>query len=283
MRVEIEPGVRLFFDVHGCSHVPGDGRLEKRPTLLLLHGGPGSDHSVFKPVMLPLADEMQIVFYDHRGMGRSDRRSPDEWNLDTWADDVVRLCDALEIVKPFVLGASFGAMVAMHYLARHPNHAAKTVLMCTSANVVVEEQLNVLDRRGFATDVRSAAEAFWRSPTKENGATFLPLSGPLYTTSGRASQNRAVQNFEVMFHFLAGEMQTMNLLPGLQGLTPPVLVMGGNNDPVSPAVGMREIAAAIGRSATLSIIDDASHVIWADQPDVIDEITRWLVPPGPAA
>jgi pimeloyl-ACP methyl ester carboxylesterase len=129
--VEIEPGVRLFFDVHGCSHIPGEGRLDKRPTLLLLHGGPGSDHSVFKPVALPLAEHMQLVFYDHRGMGRSDRCSADQWNLDVWADDIVRFCDALSIADPFVLGASFGGMVAMRYLARHPGHAAKVVLMCT--------------------------------------------------------------------------------------------------------------------------------------------------------
>lgn len=277
VRVEIEPDVRIFFDVHGCSHVPGEGRLNRRPTLLLLHGGPGSDHSVFKPVALSLSEHMQVVFYDHRGMGRSDRCSPDEWNLDMWADDVVRLCDALSIVDPFVLGASFGAMVAMRYLARHPGHAAKVVLLCSSATVDVDAQLRVLDRRQIPANVRTAAESFWRSPSPETGAAFLPVSGPCYTLAGESLQNRAVQNFDVMFHFLAGEMQTMNLLPGLRGTTAPVLVVAGADDPVSPAEGMAAIADAIGTSATLSVIDGAAHVIWADRPGVVQSIQRWLV------
>lgn len=275
MRVEIEPGVRLFFDVHGCSHVPGEGRLETRPTLILLHGGPGSDHSVYKPVALPFAEHLQVVFYDHRGMGRSDRCEADQWNLDVWADDIVRLCDALSIVDPIVLGASFGGMVAMRYLARHPGHAAKVVLLCTSARVDVDAQLRVLDRRQMPPDVRAAAEAFWLSPTPENGAAFLPVSGPCYTLS-TPSENRAVQNFEVMFHFLAGEMQTMDLLPGLQGTNTPALVMAGAEDPICPAEASVSIAEAIGETATLSIVDHAAHVIWGDRPDVIQQIDHWL-------
>jgi pimeloyl-ACP methyl ester carboxylesterase len=89
--------------------------------------------------------------------------------------------------------------------------------------------------------------------------------------------NRAVQNFDVMFHFLAGEMQSMDLLPGLRGTTTPVLVVAGAEDPVSPAEGMTAIAAAIGTTATLSVIDRAAHVIWGDRPDVIQDIDRWLV------
>jgi pimeloyl-ACP methyl ester carboxylesterase len=276
VKVEIEPGVRLFFDVHGCSHVPGEGRLDRRPTLLLLHGGPGSDHSVFKPIMLSLAEHFQVVFYDHRGMGRSDRCSADQWNLDVWADDVVRLCDALSIVDPYVLGASFGGMVAMRYVARHPEHAAKVVLVCTSAAVDVDAQLRVLDRRQMPAEVRVAAEAFWRSPTIETGAAFLPLSAECYTLSGILPGNRAVQNIDVMFHFVADEMQSMDLLAGLQGITVPVLLMAGAEDPIAPAEGMAAIADAIGPAATLSVVDGAAHVIWADRPDVIQLIADWL-------
>ena len=118
MRIEIGDGVRLYVDVDGLGIVPVDGQMVKRPTLLLLHGGPGLDHSSYKLGMHEMSDVAQVVMYDHRGNGRSDRRTPDEWNLDTWADDVVRLCDALGIEKPIVLGNSFGGFVAQRYLAR---------------------------------------------------------------------------------------------------------------------------------------------------------------------
>ena len=64
-------GVRLFFDVEGAGLVPDGPALRERPTLLLLHGGPGLDHSVYKPAFSTLADVAQVVFLDHRGNGRS--------------------------------------------------------------------------------------------------------------------------------------------------------------------------------------------------------------------
>ena len=132
MRVDIGGGVRLYVDVDGMGLVPVAGKLVQRPTLVLLHGGPGFDHATYKLGMHEMRDVAQVVMYDHRGHGRSDRGTPAEWTLDTWADDVVRLCDALEIEKPIVLGNSFGGFVAQRYLGRHPDHAAKVVLSSTA-------------------------------------------------------------------------------------------------------------------------------------------------------
>jgi proline iminopeptidase len=132
MRVEVEPGVRLFVDVDGAVLVPDGPRMREKPTLILLHGGPGFDHSGFKPLFGRLADVAQLVYVDHRGHGRSDRCGPEHWQLDTFADDVVRLCTALGIVKPVVLGQSYGGFVAQRYLARHPAHPARVILSSTS-------------------------------------------------------------------------------------------------------------------------------------------------------
>jgi proline iminopeptidase len=70
-------GVRLFFDVEGMQLVPDGTRMREKPTLLLLHGGPGFDHSSYKPAFSRFADVAQLVYLDQRGNGRSDRpRSP---------------------------------------------------------------------------------------------------------------------------------------------------------------------------------------------------------------
>jgi proline iminopeptidase len=110
MHIEIEQNVRLYVDVEGAGLVPDGAAMRDKPALVLLHGGPGSDHTSFKPAFSQLADIAQIVYYDHRGHGRSDARPPQEWTLDTFADDVVRLCDALGLRKPVVLGQSFGGL-----------------------------------------------------------------------------------------------------------------------------------------------------------------------------
>lgn len=64
-------GIRLFFDVDGAGLVPDGPTMRQKPVMLLLHGGPGSDHSGYKPVFGQLADLVQIIYLDHRGCGRS--------------------------------------------------------------------------------------------------------------------------------------------------------------------------------------------------------------------
>src|SRR5436305_2416287 len=103
-------GVRLFFDVEGAGLVPDGPTMREKPTLLMLHGGPGADHSIYKPDYAPLSDIAQIVYLDHRGNGRSEDGPREKWSLAQWGDDVRAFCDTLGIVDPIVLGASFGGM-----------------------------------------------------------------------------------------------------------------------------------------------------------------------------
>ena len=132
MRVLVN-GVRLYFDVEGAGLRPDGNRMSEKPTLLLLHGGPGADHSLYKPAFSALTDVAQVVYLDHRGNGRSDRASAETWTIAQWADDVKEFCDALGIVRPIIYGASFGGMVAMAYATRHPDHPAKLILITTEA------------------------------------------------------------------------------------------------------------------------------------------------------
>jgi proline iminopeptidase len=74
-------GVRLFFDVEGAKLVPDGPAMREKPTLLLLHGGPGFDHSIYKPAYSALADAAQVIYLDHRGNGRSEDGPREGWNL----------------------------------------------------------------------------------------------------------------------------------------------------------------------------------------------------------
>ena len=92
-------GVRLFFDVEGAKLVPDGPVMREKPVLLMLHGGPGADHSIYRPAYSALADIAQIVYLDHRGNGRSEDGPRESWNLAQWGDDVRAFCDALGIVE----------------------------------------------------------------------------------------------------------------------------------------------------------------------------------------
>jgi proline iminopeptidase len=50
MRVVVN-GSSIWFDVEGAGLVPDGRRIRRRPTLVLLHGGPDFDHSYFNGVL----------------------------------------------------------------------------------------------------------------------------------------------------------------------------------------------------------------------------------------
>lgn len=127
-------GTRLWFDVDGTAFVPVGSEMRERPTVVLLHGGPGRyDHSYFKPDFARLSEIAQVIYLDLRGHGRSDWGDPATWSFEVCADDVRGFCDALGIAEPIVYGHSMGGFVAMLYGARHPGHARALVLQSTTA------------------------------------------------------------------------------------------------------------------------------------------------------
>jgi len=246
MKVEIEPGVRLFVDIDGAGLVPDGPSMVERPTVVLLHGGPGLDHTMYKGVDAMVLDDIaQVVFYDHRGNGRSDRGTADQWTLDTWADDVVRLCDALGIERPVVVGASFGGFVAQRYLARHPEHPSKVVLACTSARLDIDAIARRFTELGGETAGTTARQFFGGDVSVM--PAFTEHCIPLYATEplDPDSMVRAVTNPELMTHFFLGEGTTMDLRAGLAAATCPVLVLGGELDPVMPRDMVREVVDAL--------------------------------------
>ena len=56
-------------DVEGARLVPDGSRVREWRTVVLRHGGPGFDHSLYKPAFSALADVAQVVFLNHRGNG----------------------------------------------------------------------------------------------------------------------------------------------------------------------------------------------------------------------
>ena len=59
--------VRLFVDVDGAKLVPEGMSMRERPTIVMVHGGPGFDHTPFKARYPSLTEIAQLVYYDHRG------------------------------------------------------------------------------------------------------------------------------------------------------------------------------------------------------------------------
>jgi proline iminopeptidase len=226
--------------------------MRQKPTLVLLHGGPGFDHSSYKPHFAQLADIAQVVFLDHRGNGRSESGPRELWTLAQWGDDVHAFCEALGIVHPIVLGASFGGMVALAYATRHPAHPAKLILLSTEAagGTHLERRVALFERFGGpevgALARRRLIDGIADTATIE---AWFRLAMPLYNRTPRdpAVMQRMVLHPEVTQWFTqrGGEGETFNFFPALARVQCPTLVLGGEEDPRIPIECQEDLVAAL--------------------------------------
>ena len=268
---------RLFFDVVGAKFAVDGERMVERPTLIVMHGGPGFDHSTLRPYFDRFADTHQVIYIDHRGNGRSTGEA-DSWTLDQWGDDVAAFCEALEIIAPVVYGNSFGGMVAMAYGSRHPQHPSKLILSSTAASLKLEVTYDMMRAKGGAR-ARDIAERFWTAPNDALVAEYqevcMPLYNPRPNPADAVARRRAIRRTAVMTHFILGEMRSMDLSGGLSRIRTPTLILAGAHDPITPVACSEEIAAALPKElAELHIFENAGHGVHRDEPDRAEAVLR---------
>jgi pimeloyl-ACP methyl ester carboxylesterase len=286
MQVSVN-GVRLFFDVEGNKFVPDGPVIREKPTLLMLHGGPGADHSIYRPAYSALSDIAQIIYLDHRGNGRSEDGPREAWNLAQWGDDVRAFCDALGIIDPIVLGASFGGMVALSYATRHPAHPSKLILISTAASGAehLNRRIELFERLG-GPEVGALARRHFLEVKGHTGQASLDawrrLAMPHYFRSSRDPDmaRRAVSRSDVLFWFArpAGESHSFNLFPDLHRIRCPTLVLGGEDDPMHPIESQADIAAALPpHLVQFERFANCGHAVVPDAPERAMPIIRDFV------
>ena len=245
-------GIRLYFDVEGAQLVPDGATMRERPTVIFLHGGPGMDHTGYKPRFSALADICQVIYLDHRGNGRSDPATSDTWTLAQWGDDVHAFCETLGIERPIVYGASFGGAVAMSYATRYPAHPGKLIVVSAEAQggAHFAERIAMFERLGGPEVGALARRRFVDGKVDaEMLQDWIRLAFPVYNRTPRDPEavKRALLRPEVNQWFTrpGGEGRSYDLLPALRRVRCQTLVMGGEDDPMTPIVCQEEIATAL--------------------------------------
>lgn len=276
-------GQSIFFDVVGSKLGLDHDRMSEKLTFIVLHGGPGFDHSGLRPGFDQFSDIAQVIYLDHRGNGRSVPSDPRSWTLKQWGDDIFAFCNALGIEKPVVLGQSFGGMVAQAYATQHPGHAKALILSSTAARMDLDASVELIGHKGGA-EALGIARRFWNVGDDDSFAAYLRVCMPLYNMTtpadGANSRARAIVRPEVFRHFsLPGrEIRTMDFREALARVNCPVLVLSGAEDPITPphladeifdslqpGIGVRHCYASCG------------HGPFRDEPVLVyDDIRRFL-------
>jgi pimeloyl-ACP methyl ester carboxylesterase len=283
MRVPVG-NIHVYFDVDGCRLVPDGPRMVERPTLVLLHGGPGADHSTFKPVFARATEFAQVVYLDSRGSGRSDRGDPERWSWEQWADDVIDFCDAVDIADPVLVGTSAGGWVALTAAIRHPDRVGRLVLDSVMPGPP-EERLEIFERLG-GVEARDIARRYMSGEAPETvrdawERTCLPLYSrrPGGDPDGQDRMRRIAWNYDVLERFRQHLVDDFDGWTRLDEVTCPTLVLAGEHDPVATASSAKRLTAGLTHAdaARLHVLPDSGHGVFRESPDRAFELLREFV------
>ena len=260
-------GTRLWFDVDGAALVPDGDEMWERPTVVLIHGGPGVyDHSYLKPHFAPLAEHAQVVYLDLRDHGRSQWRDASAWSFEACADDIRAFCDTVGITRPIVFGHSMGGPIVLLYGARHPGHAAGLIIQSGFARWDAARMVEGF-RRVAGDEVAEIAGRSYagESVSDEEWARVYAAFGP--HRPAREREAHTPKNLEVNSHGME-LIRRLDIVDQLGLVDSPTLVSVGELDPVTPVAAAEEIVASLPHgSAQLEVIDAAGHFTWMDAPE----------------
>lgn len=216
-------GVELWYEISG----------EGEP-VVQIHGA-GFGHYNFAPVTPELAKRFRVIDYDMRGYGRSDR-PVQRYDMEVWADDLAGLMDALEIPEAHVHGTSMGGMIAIVFAAKYPEKTISVVINCAAAKLGAAGRLifkNWIDIARLDPDgpgSRILAELIaWQALSK----AFLETPDGVAAIDTIQQILRDSNRIEV-FTAACQAMCEMDLRPYLGKIQAPALVLGGDEDVMTP-------------------------------------------------
>lgn len=283
MRAKIRD-TEIYFDVEGCSLVVDGQGIREKLIAFLIHGGPGADHTSYKPTFSSLGRKLQLVYFDHRGQGRSARGPKETYTLENNVEDMEALRQYLGLDKIVLLGTSYGGMVALSYAVRYPQNVSHLIVIATAgSSLFLQRAKEILAQRG--TDEQKAiASRLWDGSfeNEEQLSEYFQVMGPMYSlthnsSSSRGALDKTIFSVDAINVAFGGFLRDYNVLNELHKITSPTLIIGGRHDWICAPEFSEEIAKAIP-NADLRIFENSGHLIRADEPEaLLDVIAGFLV------
>lgn len=287
MRARIRD-TELFFDVDGASLISDGAVLCERPTAFLVHGGPGVDHASLKVRYAALSREMQLVYFDHRGHGRSARGDVSKYTLDENVEDMEALRRYLGLERIVSIGTSYGGRVALAHAARYPSAVSHLILIATSAHAgSLMRAKQFVAERGTAEQIAMFEELHaGRINSTEKLQLYHTCMASLY--SERHDARSAISGATTILsaepvvtaYGEGGFLWKLDLRPELHTITAPTLIIAGRRDWICPPEFAEEIHRLIPRSE-LQVFEDSSHNVASDEPErCINSIIEFVMRQG---
>jgi proline iminopeptidase len=269
VQIELSDGVSLFV------HEVGEGF-----PVIVLHGGPGLDHTHMSPGLDALGDEVRLQYVDGRGQGRSERVDPESLSLDVFAHDVDLLAEALGLDGFALLGHSFGAIVATSHAIERGTAAGYVISGGgdSSDQLLLDVEAS-LEAMGDGAD--AIADSWEQEKTVETEAelkrlldTQMPFHFHGEVPAGFS--DGMVGSPEVLRHFANQGYGDFDYVPQLGRISKPTLVIVGEYDRTTTPRAARVLRQGIPASE-LVIVPEAGHMSFVEQPDAyLGQVRQFL-------
>ncbi len=295
LRAQTAPAVYVqqegFIDAHGVLIYYKS--LGQGPPLVVVHGGPGADHTYFLPYLLGLARTHRLIFIDERGSGRSERlQDTSRYTVEAMAEDVEDVRVALGLGQISLLGHSYGGVLAQAYALKYQQNLSHLILNSTFPStremneVLAREKARMPAKKLARLNQLESAGLFDKGETWEHGRypeeyeklawgpgyfPFLYGARPDPNYDPVAMGNTSWALYREMWgshgeFIIDGNLKSVEYVDRLPTIHVSTLILVGDHDECDPSLS-REMHDKIAGSQ-LVILPNSGHMNFVDQPDL---------------
>lgn len=293
----------LFATLLGCTDTglePGEGYIDveggrvwyrivgsgNETPLLLLHGGPGFTSHYLAPLEQVSVDR-PVIFYDQLGAGRSDRPSDESlWRADRFVAELAQVREALGLEEVFILGHSWGTMLAVDYMLTNPDGVEGLILASPAINVSrwaddarrllaqLPETTQAIIERHEAAGTYDADE--YQEATMEYYRNYLLRADPWPQDVLDSFEQFSEAVYGLMWgpseFTITGTLSDYNREDALPDLDLPVLFTAGRYDEATPET--TQYYASLVPNSRVRIFENSAHVTMQDEPGEYARVVR---------
>jgi proline iminopeptidase len=248
--------------------------------VIVLHGGPGLDHTGFRPYLDPLGDEFRLLYVDERGQGRSERVDPTTLSVDVFARDVDLLAHALVLERFAVLGHSFGAIIATRHAIDIGTAAAYVISGGGDSSAALEQ--DVAASLAAMGEAGIPIAASWEQEkvvaTEDELTELLRVQMPFHFAGDPPPGygEDTVGTPHVLRHFANIGYGDFDYVPDLHRVSKPTLVVVGERDRTTTPRAAHALHEGIPGSR-LVVLPGVGHMSFVETPEpYIDAVTSFL-------
>lgn len=252
--VTLEDGCRLAWRMEGP---------EAAPVVVLAHAL-GASSAMWQPQADSLTDQIRVLRYDSRGHGASDV-TPGPYTIERLGRDVLGLLDALGLRQVAFCGLSMGGFVGQWLGVNAPERLNRLVLANTTAYMGPPEAWTVRIETALQQGMPAIADAALER-------WFTPAFRAHRPETVNAIRQIILANDPRGYAACAAAIAVMDQRESIRQIPVPTLVIGGSEDPATPATCAEELHAAISGSR-LEILPSA-HLSNIEQAERFNALLR---------